>query len=183
MTSTIFAHQASKTAHVVAAVRGPRPSESGQRLDHQKHITAIPGETTAPRHRSRAQPQAVPPFSGLVSAAETVPCIDRLNSLIAFYQMELPVTDAQLPHWNAFADAVRNRATRLRQLTDSGLASTPHATLDRLKDRIAWLSAERETMTAILSAAQPLYAAMNTEQQAVMEALAAARAGMLPCDA
>ena len=39
----------------------------------------------------------------------------HIEGQIAFFKAELKVTDAQAPQWNAFADALRASAVRLRE--------------------------------------------------------------------
>jgi len=39
---------------------------------------------------------------------------EHVEGRIAFLKTELKITDAQLPQWNAFADALRNSAGQMR---------------------------------------------------------------------
>ena len=41
---------------------------------------------------------------------------DHVAGRLAFLKAELKITDAQLPQWNAFADALRAHATQMREM-------------------------------------------------------------------
>jgi hypothetical protein len=45
----------------------------------------------------------------------TMRAFDRIEGQLAYLRTALRVTDAQMPQWNAFADAVRAQSGRLRQ--------------------------------------------------------------------
>jgi len=98
----------------------------------------------------------------------------HIEGQIAYYKAELKITDAQAPQWNAFADALRTNATRLRQAVlqareSQGVVSAP----EQMERRIAMLTELREAMQAMLAASRPLYAVLNDEQKKLADDLMA----------
>ena len=93
---------------------------------------------------------------------------------IAFYKAELKITDAQAPQWNAFADALRANAARLRQaMMKASEAQEAVAVPEQMERRIVMLGELRDTTQAMLVAAKPLYAALSDEQKKVADELMA----------
>jgi hypothetical protein len=89
----------------------------------------------------------------------------HVEGQIAFYKAELEITDAQATQWNAFADALRSNAAKLRQTMmqareAQGTVSAP----EQMERRIAMLTGLRDAMQAMLTAAKPLYAVLNDDQ-------------------
>jgi LTXXQ motif family protein len=96
----------------------------------------------------------------------------HIEGQIAFYRTELKITDAQDPLWNAFAEALRGNATRLRQAMAmateaNGVVAVP----EQMERRIAMLSALLEAMQSMQAAAKPLYATLTDEQKKVADEL------------
>jgi cell pole-organizing protein PopZ len=94
--------------------------------------------------------------------------LQRIEGQLAYFRTELRITEAQAAQWNAFADAARAAADRLRQAMAQqntqtpGQAPTAPALLER---RIASLSLQLETTRTVAAAAGPLYAALSDEQK------------------
>lgn len=86
----------------------------------------------------------------------------RLNSL----KTELDITDAQLPQWNAFADALRARMTamqgmRAQMMQQDRTASWP----ERLAQHEQRLSAHLDAMKAMEGPVKALWDSLSAEQQ------------------
>ena len=102
--------------------------------------------------------------------------LQRIEGQLAFYRAELRITDAQRPQWDAFADAIRAAAERLRQVyaqaaqAAAGQRAPAPAQLER---RIAALSVLTETTRAVAAAMGPLYAALSDEQKRTADELLA----------
>jgi LTXXQ motif family protein len=111
-------------------------------------------------HRRMAAQAALRPFQ-------------RIEGQLAFYRAELRITDAQQPQWNAFADAIRASAERLRQVYAQAAqaAGRPVAAPAQLERRIAALSVLTETTRAIAAAMGPLYASLSDEQKRTADEL------------
>ncbi|PWS34371.1 hypothetical protein DFH01_25465 [Falsiroseomonas bella] len=105
----------------------------------------------------------------------TLRAFERIEGQLAYFRTELRVTDAQMPQWNAFADAVRAQSGRLRQAytqamqSASQLASAP-AQLER---RAALLRAQLDTTQAMAAATSALYAVLSDEQKRLADELMA----------
>lgn len=100
---------------------------------------------------------------------------ERIDAHLAYVRAVLRVTDAQAPQWNAFADAARAAAERLRQAYAQAIqaAQQPTTAPAQLERRIALLSAQVEAMRAFATSAEPLYAALSDEQKRTADDLLA----------
>jgi hypothetical protein len=108
-------------------------------------------------------------------AAASLRPFRRIEGQLAFFRAELRITDAQVPQWNAFADAVRAQGDRLRQVTQQAMGTTtgPGTLPQQVERRIALLSASLEATRALSAAATPLYAALSEEQRRTADELMA----------
>lgn len=98
----------------------------------------------------------------------------HVEGLIAFHKAELKITDAQLPQWNAFADAVRGAASRLQKsMTDAAPTTEVAPAPQQMERRIARLAAWLEAMQAVLSAGKSLYAVLSDDQKHIADELVA----------
>jgi LTXXQ motif family protein len=99
----------------------------------------------------------------------------HIEGQLAYARAELHIAEAQAPQWNAFADAVRAAAERLRQaqaqaLQGAGQPATAPALLER---RSTLLTARLEAIRAVAATAGPLYAALSDEQKRTADELMA----------
>jgi len=98
----------------------------------------------------------------------------HIEGQIAFYKAELKITDAQLPQWNAFAEALRAGAKAMQaahaQATQGGGEASAVAQMDR---RIQMLSAALDAMKQADAAAKPLYEVLSEEQKKAADELMA----------
>ena len=75
-------------------------------------------------------------------------------------------SDSERPRWNAFADAIRASAERLRQAHGAAqVAGQPATAPAQMERRIAALPLLSETIRAVAAAMGPLYAALSNEQE------------------
>jgi hypothetical protein len=110
--------------------------------------------------------------------------IDRIEGRIAFLRAELNITEAQAGAWNAFADAMRTNAKKLREVRismmpqpDSGQQQAP-AMAERLDQQERWLVARLEGTRALKSAVTNLYGALSEDQKKTANELLAPQMGM-----
>ncbi|MBR1130318.1 Spy/CpxP family protein refolding chaperone [Bradyrhizobium iriomotense] len=106
--------------------------------------------------------------------------IDRVEGRIAFLRVELKITDAQVPTWNAFADVLRANAKALGELRRSMAGSGSESLVDRLTSQEKWLSARLETTRATRSALTNLVGILSDEQKKTADELLAPQMGMMP---
>ena len=100
----------------------------------------------------------------------------RLDTL----KTELGITDAQLPQWNAFADAMRARMTamqgmRVQMMKQDKTASWP----ERLAQHEKRLSAHLDAMKAMESPVNALWDSLSAEQRRKAEDLMSGPMGMM----
>jgi len=100
----------------------------------------------------------------------------HVEGWIAFYKAELDITAAQLPQWNAFADAMRSSAKGMRTAMAAALRAGSSATLPAREDAMVQvMSARLETMKATLAATTSLYAVLSDDQKKTADELLAER--------
>lgn len=101
---------------------------------------------------------------------------DRTEGRIAFLRTELKITDAQLPLWNAVADAIRaNAKGGMGMMDNMGQGSLT----ERLGAREKHLAAQAEALRKFKSAVDPLYAALTDEQKKTADELLMSPMGMM----
>ncbi|HTR16953.1 MAG TPA: Spy/CpxP family protein refolding chaperone [Acetobacteraceae bacterium] len=92
--------------------------------------------------------------------------LEHVEGHIAFLKAELGITDAQLPQWNAFADALRTQSAaalkRREEMMKTGMPATPP---DRLARMEQMMSARLDALKAIEGPVRALYTALSPEQQ------------------
>ncbi len=99
---------------------------------------------------------------------------DHIEGRIAFYKAELGITDAQLPQWNAFADALRGSAKGVRTaMTPMMQAGVPTTVPARMEAMVQVMSAHLDAMKATLAAVKPLYAVLSDDQKKTADELLA----------
>lgn len=103
----------------------------------------------------------------------------RIEGRLAFLKAELNITEAQMPVWNAYADAMRSRAKSAReQHAKLAAGEAPTAAPARLDRAEAMLTQRLAGIQAMRAALTPLYAALNDEQKKTADELIRARPGM-----
>lgn len=91
---------------------------------------------------------------------------ERTEGRLAFIKAELAITDAQLPSWNAYADAVRGEAKRRTAGMPMGHAAIPAATwIDRLTRQEQDLEQRLESLRRLKGVSSALYAALSATQK------------------
>jgi len=113
-----------------------------------------------------------------------MPAIDRIEGRIAFLRAELNITEAQASAWNAFADAMRTNAKKLREVRAS-MMPQPDAgqqqaltMADRLDQQERWLLARLEGTRALKSAVTTLFGTLSEDQKKTANELLAPQMGM-----
>jgi hypothetical protein len=98
----------------------------------------------------------------------------HIEGQLAYYKAELGITDAQLPQWNAFADAARAAAKTMREpYLQSMQADASVPVTEQLDRRMAMLTAEIETEKTVGTALKSLYAALSPGQQKAADEMVA----------
>ena len=101
---------------------------------------------------------------------------DHVEGRIAFLKTELKIADAQLPQWNAFADALRSNGQRMagtgKTMQGEMTGQPPNLSAsDRLDRMEKMMTTMLEAVRSAKGALGPLYAALDDEQKKVADAL------------
>jgi hypothetical protein len=100
--------------------------------------------------------------------------LDHIEGRIAFYKAELGITDAQLPQWNAFADALRDGTKGMRAAMSAMIqAKTPTTAPARMEAMVQMMSARLDAMKATLAAVKSLYGVLSDDQKKTADELMA----------
>ncbi len=125
------------------------------------------------------------PMAGMMSQGGMMPMMgmtDHIEGRLAFLKTELKIRDAQLPQWNAFADAMRACATQMKDMMKQGSAIKQDATPPSLPQRLD-LSEKRmtthlEMLRKMKAALLPLYASLSEPQRRSADELLHSPMGM-----
>lgn len=99
---------------------------------------------------------------------------------IASLKTELKITDAQIPAWNKFAEALRATAGSMNGMYEQMTQSGPAATLPaRLERRETMLSTHLNRVRALKEALDPLYASLSDEQKKIADGMMIGPMGMM----
>ena len=105
----------------------------------------------------------------------------HVEGRLALLKTELKITDAQLPLWNAVADAIRANAKSMSELMSGGMmdSSQTTATLpEKLGLHEKMMTAHLEGLRRLKTAVDPLYAALSPEQKKTADELVMGPMGM-----
>lgn len=95
---------------------------------------------------------------------------DRTEGFLALVKTELRITDAQAVPWNAFADAVRAGAKRLRE--EAKMPPMAHGSWpDKIAAHEKSLSIHLDLVRSVKGPASALYATLTAEQKKTADAL------------
>lgn len=104
----------------------------------------------------------------------------HVEGRLAFIKTELKITDAQLPLWNAVADAIRADAKVMGDMPGGMIGSMQAATLpDKLVTREKMLTAHLEALHRFRATVEPLYAALSDDQKKTADELLLGPMGMM----
>jgi hypothetical protein len=149
-------------------------------------------------HHPPAPPAAGPEMPGGMAGAGDMPMMGMMRMMmgrdgmsmmgamarhvegrLAFLKTELKITDAQLPLWNAVADAIRANAKSMGDMA-GGMGGSQAATLpEKLAMREKMMTAHLEALRKFKAAVDPLYAALSDEQKKTADELLIGPTGMM----
>lgn len=94
---------------------------------------------------------------------------EHVDGRLAYLKTELKISDAQMPQWNAFADAYRAAGKKAEQhcamMKEHGGMMMSATLPDRLNMMEQHMSMHVENLRAIKAALLPLYSVLNDEQK------------------
>jgi hypothetical protein len=105
----------------------------------------------------------------------------HVEGRLAFLKTELKITEAQLPLWNAVADAIRANAKSMGDMSGGMMMGASQATTlpDKLTMQEKMMTAHLEALRKLKSAVDPLYAALSDEQKKTADELLMGPMGMM----
>ena len=110
---------------------------------------------------------------------------DHAEGRIAFLKTELKITDAQMPQWNAFAEALRANARRMSGMHETMMqggmmnqGNAPMSAPDRLDRMERAMTAMLEGLKEMKATLAPLYAVLTEEQKKLADQLIHGPMGM-----
>ena len=106
--------------------------------------------------------------------------VPMMEGRLAYIKADLEITDAQLPAWNAYADAVRARRAKMEEMHAEMIkAKESGDALQRMDARIKSLETTLDSLKASKPAMEALYAALTDEQKKKADQLLAGRCGRM----
>ena len=104
----------------------------------------------------------------------------HIEGHLAFLKTELKITDAQLPLWNVFAQAMRDDASTMQAMPHPMMGMNKAVTLpDKLAARETRLSARLDALRRLKVAVDPLYAALTADQKKTADEIMPSPMGMM----
>ncbi len=106
---------------------------------------------------------------------------EHVEGRLAFLKTELKITDAQLPLWNNFAQAVRDNGKAMASMMQGGMIGMNQSVTipDKLAIRERMMTAHLEALRKLKTAVDPLYAAFTDEQKKAADQLMLSPMGMM----
>jgi hypothetical protein len=105
----------------------------------------------------------------------------HVEGRIAFYKTELKITDAEMPLWNAVADAMRASAkdTAAMMPMMQSMMQPSGTVPEKLAAREKAMTAHLEALRKLKAAVEPLYAALSDDQKKTADQLMVGPMGMM----
>jgi hypothetical protein len=145
--------------------------------------TPVPAQAQSSPPPAQPGPQGMP----MMNMMGMMGMIDHVEGRIAFLKAELKITEAQMPQWNAFIEALRANARRMSGMPalmmQGGMVGQDGASVsapDRLDRMEKMMTTMLETIKAMKAALAPLYVAFTDEQKKAADQLIRAPMGMGP---
>lgn len=94
---------------------------------------------------------------------------EHIKGRLAYLKAELEITEAQMPQWNAFADAFRADGQKMAQhcamMTEHGGGMMAATAPERMNMMEQHMTMRLDSLRAIKAATQALYAVLSDEQK------------------
>jgi hypothetical protein len=177
---------------ILALVLGPARAQQAQRDQHHPDAAAAPpaamlgGASMMPGAGAGGMPmmdmmRMMMGQDGMGGMRMMAAMAGHVEGRLAFLKTELKITDAQLPLWNAFAQAARENAKAMEEMMQGGMMGMSQSgTLpDRLALREKMMGAHLEALRKLRTSVDPLYAALSDEQKKTADTLVLSPMGMM----
>jgi len=103
-----------------------------------------------------------------------------MEARLAFIKADLEITEAQMPAWNAYADAVRAKHNSMQTMHEDMMkAKESGSALERMDARIKAMENVVESLKALKPATEALYAVLSDDQKKKADQLLGGQCGMM----
>jgi LTXXQ motif family protein len=116
---------------------------------------------------------------GMMRHGMKMPSRPMTEARLAFIKADLDITEAQLPQWDAYAEAVRSRQKTMSAMHEDMKNAKDKDALERMDTRIKSMETLLEGLRALQGPAQALYASLSDEQKKRADQLLGGRCGMM----
>jgi hypothetical protein len=159
---------------ILAFVASPALAANTGAEQHQPGSAAMPG-------CMMSEAEDGMPMMRMMMGQHDMPMMAKhIEGRLAFLKTELKITDAQLPLWNAFAQALRDDASTIQAMPHPMMGMNKTATLpDILAARETRLAARLEALRKRKAAVDPLYAALTADQKNTADEIMLSPMGMM----
>ena len=105
--------------------------------------------------------------------------VPMMEARLAYIKADLEITEAEMPAWNAYADAVRARHKTMESMhADMMKAKESGSALERMDARIKAMESMVDSLKALKPATEALYAVLTDEQKKKADELLGTGCGM-----
>lgn len=112
------------------------------------------------------------PMMGMMRMTIGQSTTGHIEGRIAFLKAELKITDAEMPLWNAVADAIRGTAKDMAGMPNCMSIMQSSGTLtEKLAAREKAMTAHLDALRRLKAAVEPLYAALSDDQKKTADQL------------
>jgi hypothetical protein len=106
--------------------------------------------------------------------------VPMMEARLAYIKADLEITEAQMPAWDAYADAVRARHTAMESMhADMMKAKESGSALERMDARIKAMESMVGSLKALKPSTEALYAVLTDEQKKTADQLLGGRCRMM----
>src|SRR5215469_1672350 len=169
---------------MLALIAGPVGAQQPQ---HDEHHPPAPPGTAGPEMPGGMAGARDMPMMGMMRMMMGRDGMSMMGAMahhvegrLAFLKTELKITDAQLPLWNAVADAIRANAKSMGDMAGGMMGGSQMATLpDKLALREKMMTAHLDALRKFKAAVDPLYAALSDEQKKTADEVLIGPMGMM----
>jgi hypothetical protein len=103
----------------------------------------------------------------------------NVEGRIATLKTELKISDAQMPQWTRFADALRGTASSMNEMHKAMMQSDQKSLPDQMAAREKMMTAHLVALKSVREALQPLYATFSDEQKKFADKIMIGPMGMM----
>jgi hypothetical protein len=169
------------TALILALAAAPAIAADDQHDQHHPP-TAMPGGMPGGGMGTGGTGMPMMGMMQMMGANGMAMMAEHVEGRIAFLKAELKITDAQLPPWNAFAQAMRDNAAAMRGMMQGGMmmGMGQDGTMpDKLAAREKLLAARLDAIRKLRAAAEPLYGTLSADQKKTADEIMVSPMGMM----